>query len=91
MLHNHDLESVILFFSMTIGSISLIPSLVKHHRRTLPVMLLVAGLSFIAIGRFEMPMITETLFTTTGAVIVASAHYINWKLCRPYHGEPQSK
>lgn len=91
LLHHHGLETVILFFSMAIGSISLIPSLIKHHRKTLPLVLLAAGLSFIAIGRFDVPLIFETLFTTLGAVVVASAHYVNWKLCRPYHTAPASK
>jgi hypothetical protein len=90
-LHNHTAETVILFFSLVIGSVAIIPSWFRHHRKSLPVFLFFAGIICIATGRFNVSMLTETLLTTVGACLVATAHLINWKLCRPFHHKAELK
>ena len=91
VLHNHQLETYILIFSAAIGSVSIIPSWIKHHRKALPVLLFFTGLAFMALGRLHFPVWMETLLTTGGASVVATAHYVNWRICRPYHASTQTR
>jgi hypothetical protein len=90
ILHNHNLETFILMFSTAVGTISIIPGWYRHHRKAIPVLLFFTGLALIGLGRFNFPILTETLLTTGGAVIIACAHYMNWKLCRPHHAAQAS-
>lgn len=76
---------VILLFSGIVGFSSIIPSLIWHHRRTLPLMLLVVGLTFIALGRLHIRPVLEIILTVSGALMVAFSHYTNWKFCRSFH------
>jgi hypothetical protein len=85
IFHNHALENVILLFSSTFGAVSIIPSYRKHHHKPLPVFGFIFGLSLLILGRFNVPLVWETFLTTGGAIILAASHYINWKLCRPFH------
>lgn len=85
ILHSHTLETGILVFSSVVGSVSIVPGWRKHHRRVTPMLLFVPGVLLIAIGRLHMPVLLETMVTTCGAILVASAHWLNWKLCRPFH------
>jgi hypothetical protein len=91
VLHNHRVETFILVFSTTIGSISIIPGWRKHHGKLLPVFIFITGIAFISFGRLPIDPLAETVFTTGGALLVAIAHWINWKLCRPFHFRSESE
>jgi hypothetical protein len=90
-LHDHRLENFILIFSAAVGSASIIPSWFRHHRKSLPAIIFFHGLLLIALGRLDVPILAETLLTTTGATLVAIAHWFNWKLCRPFHAATQQQ
>jgi hypothetical protein len=90
-LHSHTIENFILAFSAAMGSISIIPGWRKHHRKTAPVFLFGCGLTMIIISRLDLALLTETVFTTAGAILIATSHWMNWRLCRPFHLQAQSK
>jgi len=55
----------------------------RHHRQIRPVLLTVAGFASILLGRtlaaeHSWP---ETIAVVTGAMAIASAHLVNWRLC----------
>lgn len=83
--HSHNLESVILVASTFIGSVSIVPAWLRHHRKALPLVVFVIGLALITIGRFHITMLTEAIVTTSGALMVAFSHYLNWRYCRTHH------
>jgi hypothetical protein len=85
VVHNHIVENVILVFSASVGAISLFPSFRKHHQKRLPIVIFMTGLLLIIGSRLSSTLPVETILTTTGALTIASAHFINWRLCRPYH------
>jgi hypothetical protein len=91
ILHNHDLETFILLFSSVIGAVSIFPSWYRHHRKLLPMLIFLTGIAFVGSGRFNHTIFLETVLTTSGAVLVATSHLINWKLCRPFHSSPEAK
>jgi hypothetical protein len=90
-LHNHSIENFILAFSAAVGSVSIIPGWRKHHRKIAPFIVFGFGLSLIVISRLNLALLTETLLTTGGALIIAASHWMNWRLCRPFHVETGSK
>ena len=85
LVHNHTVENIILIFSATVGAISLFPAYRKHHQRLGPIAIFLFGIGGIILSRFHWPLLTESLQTTGGAITVATAHFINWRLCRPFH------
>ena len=82
LTHNHHVESAVLVVSCLLGSFSLIPAMKNTHRRRLPLAIFLIGITTIVAGRFPVPLLWETILTTTGAGLVAFAHYLNWRLCR---------
>ena len=77
-------EIIILSVSVILGVASLFPSYFRHHRKFGPVGILLAGFTLIGLSRF-MVDINESVFTSSGAVLVASAHFFNYKLCQRWH------
>ena len=90
VLHNHTIENFVLAFSAAIGSVSIIPGWRKHHRKTAPLFVFGCGLSMIIISRLDLALLAETLLTTVGAVLIATSHWVNWRLCRPFHVQVES-
>jgi hypothetical protein len=86
-LHDHTVETIILLFSSIIGSLAIIPSWFRHHRKALPLLLFFAGIIGIASGRLNESIPIEMVLTCGGATLVATAHWINWKLCRLFHNK----
>lgn len=80
--HNHQVESAVLVISCILGSFSLIPAMKNTHRRRMPLAIFLVGIVAIAAGRFSVPLLWESVLTTSGAGLVAFAHYLNWRLCR---------
>jgi len=50
----------------------------RNHQNPLPLRLLVVALCLNFIGLFLAKDIYEILFNVTGALVMASAYYVNW-------------
>lgn len=85
--HNHTVENGILGFSFLVGVSSLIPSFLKHHRKTTPLLLFAASIAFIVASRISHELLFETVLTTLGATGVATSHWMNWKFCKVHHSQ----
>jgi hypothetical protein len=76
------LESVVLLTSVATAIASLTGGC-RHHRQWRPWGFLLGGLSLIGAGRLlveEVPWL-EIAFVMSGALLLATAHLINWRLC----------
>jgi hypothetical protein len=79
------LESVLLLASGAIAVVSLLGGC-RHHRQWRPWLLVGAGLAAIAVGRLVIEADVwgawgETTLVVAGALLIASAHVANWRLC----------
>ena len=74
-------ENTILIFSALIATSSLFPSFFKHHRNVTAIGVLLIGFLLIGLSRFIVK-VNESTLTSSGAAIVASAHFINFRLCK---------
>lgn len=83
-LANPSIEKTVLCISLLIALFSLLPTYFRHHHKLIPIVIFGFGLLLIAIGRMELPMIAEVVFTSIGACCVAIAHGVNWKLYKKY-------
>ena len=50
----------------------------RNHQNPLPLRLLVIALCFNFVGLFLAKGTYEILFNVTGALVMASAYYVNW-------------
>lgn len=77
-------EWVFVALSAGLGVLSLLPSYYRHHRRARPVVFFGAGMSLIFVARCLLgnSFQVETSIVVIGALFVATAHFINLKLCR---------
>jgi hypothetical protein len=75
------LENIVLFVSAVLGVASLFPSYFRHHRKPTAIGILLFGFFLIGLGRF-MVNVNESVLVSSGAASVASAHFLNFKLCK---------
>jgi hypothetical protein len=73
-------ELSMICLSLIIGIWSLSTSFPKHLK-VLPIMVLVTGFGFIAIGHYAFHSL-EAVLIPIGGFTIAVAHYLNWKYCR---------
>ncbi|MGV8812579.1 MAG: MerC domain-containing protein [Gelidibacter sp.] len=59
---------------------SLWPSYKKVHRRAKPLVYAILGFLFFALGRLNLTELWEIFNTVIGGIMLALAHYLNWKL-----------
>ena len=83
-LHDESIENVVLMISGVIAVISLVPSYVRHHRKLIPIVILLAGFFLIGLSRFAAE-VNESVFASSGAALVASAHFLNYRFCKKAH------
>lgn len=83
-LHNENLENFALAASAVLAISSLVPSYARHHQKIAPILILLSGFLLIGLSRF-MVDINESAFASSGAVLVALAHYFNYRLCKKFH------
>jgi hypothetical protein len=83
-LHNEHMENVVLTISATIAVSSLIPSYIKHHRKLLPIVILLLGFCLIGMSSLLVE-VDESVMTSSGAVLVATAHFSNFRYCKKFH------
>lgn len=62
--------------------VSLWPSYKKVHRKSRPLLIAALGFGTLALGRLDFSEAWEVVHTVSGAIMVAAAHFINWKLLR---------
>jgi hypothetical protein len=79
-------ELSITIFSIAIGIASLLPSYRNYHQNKAPLLFLIIGFAFIFGAHFLGFHEHEPILVPLGGLSVASAHYLNWKLSRTYHG-----
>jgi hypothetical protein len=84
-LGDPKLENTILVISSVLGASSLFPSYFKHHRNLAAIGILLFGLLLIGLSRFKVNDVYEVILTSTGAATVASAHFMNFKVCKNSH------
>ena len=86
-LHNdyvENVENAVLTISAVIAVSSLVPSYLKHHRRVVPISILLSGFLLIGLSRFKVD-VNESVLVFSGATLVASAHFFNYRFCKKYH------
>jgi hypothetical protein len=83
-LEDASVEYTILSLSIIIGVASLLPSYFRHHRKLNALLILFIGFMLIGLSRFTEVDLFESMLTSGGAATVASAHVVNFKLCKKY-------
>lgn len=82
ILNDPSIEMTVVVTSALLAIISIVPSYFRHHRSLKAIVLVASGFALIAVGRLQTDRIAEILFTSIGAAVVGSAHYLNWRLYR---------
>ena len=85
-LDDPRIENGIITVSILLGTSSLFPSYFKHHRKIFPILILLLGFFLIGLSRFIVN-VTESVLVSSGAASVASAHFLNHRLCRKWHNK----
>jgi TRAP-type uncharacterized transport system fused permease subunit len=83
-MQDERIENAVLVMSAIVGAASLFPASIRHHKKLTPVIVLLCGFVMISLGKFLFTEY-ETVLTSSGAIIVAVSHYVNFKLCRKWH------
>lgn len=78
-LENFWVEFSLIGISFVIASLSLGQSYLKVHRRLNAIQIVLIGFGFILVSRF-VEGAAEAWLTTIGGVMIAVAHYVNWRL-----------
>lgn len=86
VLAKPSIEYIALGLSVTLGVSSLLPSYFRHHRRILPIVLLLMGFILIAVSRFQEDFI-EGLFTASGASAIIVGHLLNLRYCKKHQSK----
>jgi hypothetical protein len=75
-------ESMLLLTSVIVAMVSLAGGC-RHHRQWRPWLFLFGGLALISVGRLLLDEVRwfETGIVTTGALLIATAHLVNSRLC----------
>ena len=82
-LNDERIENVVLLLSAIIALWSLLPSYLKVHRKVTPVVILLSGFLLIGLSRF-MVNVNESVLASSGAALVASAHFFNYRFCKKH-------
>ena len=82
ILNDPSIEKSVVVTSALLAMISIVPSYFRHHKSLKAIVLVASGFVLIGIGRLGADGIPEILFTSVGAAVVGSAHYLNWRLYR---------
>ena len=85
-LHHPLIEWSFILIGVVFVFVSLWPSYKKVHHNTRPLFFVALGFGLIALGRLDLNEIWEVLNTVSGAILVSTAHYVNWKLLRSVKG-----
>ena len=75
-------EAVLVLAAAAIALVSLAGGC-RHHKQRLPLLLVAAGFLLILTGRVLIrdPEVLEIALVVPGALLIAGAHLVNWRLC----------
>ena len=79
---NSYFEYGIIATSFLIAAYALIHGYRSHHRKPLALIMVSIGFFLIGAGHWFPVEWAEPVFNTTGALMVAIAHFVNWKYVR---------
>jgi hypothetical protein len=81
------IERALVLLAIGIGTVALVPALLRTHRRALPVAAFACGATLLLAAQFlaEGGTGLERMLTLAGAVTIAAAHTINIRFCAQAH------
>lgn len=79
-LANVWVEITMILLALCVGAWSMTTSYLRH-RNIVPIVVLLTGFIFIAVGHFVWHEL-EAVMIPLGGFTIAAAHYINWKFGR---------
>lgn len=84
LLAEESAETGFVGAAIAIGLLSLVPSYLQRHGRARPLVIFVGGVAAILLARsfFEESSSFEIPLVVTGAILIATAHVLNGRLCR---------
>jgi hypothetical protein len=82
VLNNPSIELTVISISAMLALFLLLPAYFRHHKSPKAILLVAAGFVLIGAGRLGAQHAIEIILTSVGALLVAIAHYVNWKLYR---------
>ncbi|MET0636297.1 MAG: MerC domain-containing protein [Chitinophagaceae bacterium] len=80
IIHNTAFEAGMVVLAFLIGAGALYHGFRKHHHRMLPLALFSLGITLLVFKLFYVHV--ETWLLIPAVVLIVSAHYINYQLCR---------
>ncbi len=83
IIHNIAFEVGMIILALAIGSYSLWHGYRKHHHSFLPLSLFFSGFIFLVLKQFFV--LYETWLLIPAVILIISAHYFNYRLCRAHH------
>jgi MerC mercury resistance protein len=83
-LNDERIENVVLVMGAIISAWSIAPSYFRLHRRAMPGIILLLGFFLVGLSRF-MINANESVLTSSGAALIAAAHFFNYRLCKKIH------
>lgn len=86
-----SIELIVLCASTVFAFLSILPSYLKIHRKLNVIVLISIGFILIGLSRLNVMEVWEIFLTSAGAALVASAHILNWRLCKNCASNPSKK
>lgn len=83
IIENHAFEIVMILIALVIGTYALWHGYKGHHHRKLPILLFIAGMSFLFLK--EVWHDYHISFLIPAVLLIVSAHYINFRYCRVHN------
>ncbi|UAY51951.1 MerC domain-containing protein [Ferruginibacter albus] len=80
IIHNTRFEWGMIALAFFVGSFALIHGYIKHHRSLMPVWVFTFGFVFLLLKQFFHAF--EYWFLAPAVILVVSAHFYNFRLCR---------
>lgn len=78
-VHNHIFDWIVIGIGILIASYSLLGDYLKSHKNLLPLGMAGLGFAFLLIGMIEHHG-WMLVFSVVGGLLVASSHFVNFKL-----------
>jgi hypothetical protein len=78
-LANHWIEKGIILFSLFLALYALSHGYFRHHRKTLPILIVSLGFAVISFGLLWGPEKFEFIISPIGAILIGLGHYVNWR------------
>lgn len=82
ILENEQVELGFILFSLIVGCFALYNGYKRHHLKTLPLFVFVAGIALLLFANFLLEDSRETIVKITGAATIIIAHILNWHFCK---------